>query len=164
MDSSRDKTHNGEFWVKVMKVMGEARCRYIVARMNKDGRFCRRKDGRLDISFHQSARKMLVSVCEKDFTDIDNNYNGGGDAKVVEGNIHVVKSTTSSHYSVFRQRIPGYDLRYVRNYVQFKNRLDGMELYLDYIKRDIERKEIRCSECFIQHTFALEKLISEIVK
>jgi hypothetical protein len=54
----------------------------------------------------------------------------------------MVQSTTSSHYSVFRQRIPEYDLKEVRHYLQFKNRLDGMELFLEMQKRDLWRKEV----------------------
>lgn len=58
------------------------------------------------------------------------------------GDIQMVKSTTSSHYSVFRQRIPDHDLKYVRNYIQFKNRLEGMELMLNVLKRSAQMKEV----------------------
>lgn len=76
----------------------------------------------------------------------------------------MVKSTTSSHYSVFSQRIPNYDLKYVRNYTQFKNRLEGMELCLKQIDRNIWRKEVQCSECFVQETLAIWKLFQEFTK
>lgn len=78
--------------------------------------------------------------------------------------IPMVKSTTSSHYSIFRQRIPNYDLKYVRNYLQFKNRLAGMELCLEQLNRDIERKEIQCSECFEKETSSIWELFKEFLK
>lgn len=56
--------------------------------------------------------------------------------------VPMVKSTTSSRYSVFRQRIPEYDLKQVRHYFQFKTRLEGMELCLEQLERDIHRKEV----------------------
>lgn len=76
----------------------------------------------------------------------------------------MVKSTTSSHYSIFRQRIPDYDLKYVRNYIQFKNRLQGMELCLEQLKRDVNRKEVQCSECFNKETIYIWRLFQELTK
>ena len=76
----------------------------------------------------------------------------------------MVKSTTSSHYSIFRQRIPDYDLKQVRHYIQFKNRLAGMELCLEQLKRDTKRKEVQSSECFAKLTMAIWRLTQEFGK
>lgn len=78
--------------------------------------------------------------------------------------IPMVKSTTSSHYSIFRQRIPEYDLKQVRHYLQFKNRLEGMELELGILKRNVYRKEIQASECFAKETMVLGRLFKEFSK
>ena len=86
--------------------------------------------------------------------DEDGNFKGIRD-------IPMVKSTTSSHYSIFRQRIPEYDLKYVRNYLQFKNRLQGMELELGILKRNVYLKEVQSSECFARQTMALSRLVKE---
>lgn len=73
----------------------------------------------------------------------------------------MVHSTTSSHYSIFRQRIPDYDLKLVRHYFQFKNRLEGMELCLEQVKRDVHHKEVRSAECFSKLTMILKRLMDE---
>ena len=73
----------------------------------------------------------------------------------------MVHSTTSSHYSIFRQRVPDYDLKLVRHYLQFKNRLEGMELCLEQVKRDVHHKEVRSAECFSKLTMVLKRLMDE---
>ena len=78
-----------------------------------------------------------------------------------ERDIPMVHSTTSSHYSIFRQRVPDYDLKLVRHYLQFKNRLEGMELCLEQVKRDLHHKEVRESECFTKLTMVLKRLMDE---
>ena len=76
----------------------------------------------------------------------------------------MVHSTTSAKYSVFEQRIPDYELKDVRNYFQFKNRLEGMELFLDLIGKEVWRKEVRASECFAKETMILSRLVNEFTK
>ena len=76
----------------------------------------------------------------------------------------MVHSTTSSHWSVFRQRIPEYELKQVRHWVQFKNRLDGMELCLENLDRNIWMKEVQVSECFAKETMVLSRLMGEFAK
>lgn len=76
----------------------------------------------------------------------------------------MVKSTTSSHYSIFRQRIPDYDLKQVRHYLQYKNRLEGMELCLWELNRSIYLKEVQTSECFAKETMAIWRLFQEFAK
>ena len=76
----------------------------------------------------------------------------------------MVHSTTSSHWSVFRQRIPEYELRQVRHWVQFKNRLDGMELCLENLDRNIWMKEVQVSECFAKEAMVLSRLMGEFAK
>lgn len=87
-----------------------------------------------------SDKNEILSVCEKDFKP--RNSESTELWSKVEGDVSMVHSTTSSHYSVFRQRIPDHDLKHVRNYIQFKNRLEGMELMLDVLKRSAQLKEV----------------------
>lgn len=147
---------------------------YIVATIDRDGQFARRSDGSLDIELFSSKDNTILCVYEDDFLatrtvpaspgtwhpeekDEDGNFKGIRD-------IPMVKSTTSSHYSIFRQRVPEYDLKYVRNYLQFKNRLIGMELSLEQLERDIHRKEVHASECFVNETLAVQELFNELTK
>ena len=142
----KDKTHTGKFKIKVQfcpSQDGKA-CDYLVVEVDKDGQLTRDKDGFPEITTLSSSE--ILSVCEWDFSE--NKCSVCEDSKVHVGQIPMVKSTTSSHWSVFAQRIPDYDLRYVRNYLQFKTRLEGMELFLEYLERNIKSKEIQCSECF----------------
>lgn len=76
----------------------------------------------------------------------------------------MVKSTSSSRYSVFEQAIPDKDLKKVRHYLQFKTRLEGMELFLEQLKRDANRKEIRASECFAMLTYTMNNLMQEFAQ
>lgn len=73
----------------------------------------------------------------------------------------MVKSTTSSRYSVFEQRIPDYDLKQVRHYFQYKTRLEGMELCLWQLNRDIHAKEVQASECFAKETLVMSRLLKK---
>lgn len=52
----------------------------------------------------------------------------------------------------------------MRNYLQFKNRLQGMELCLEQLKRDVNRKEVQSSECFNKETIYIWKLFQELTK
>lgn len=107
-------------------------------------------------------------MCKRDFCSLDANGDlpsrqliddrellDVGLWTAVSSDILMVKSTTSSHYSIFRQRIPEYDLKQVRHYLQFKNRLEGMEICLDWINRSIAMKEANASECFAMETLAI---------
>lgn len=171
VDPEKGKTHTGEYLIKVQKKVSDYDYRYIVARMDSKGQFCKKADGSIDITLSQPKSKSpirnntILCVCESDmyreeFVDDDDDTNNE-EYRIVTGDIPMEKSTTSSHYSVFEQRIPDYELKYVRNYIQFKTRLEGMELCLAQLKRDIERKEIRCAECFEQETFAIRDLFRE---
>lgn len=106
--------------------------------------------------FH-SSKNLIVCVCEDDFKSTrtvpaspetwnPEEKDEDGDTGIRD--IPMVKSTTSSHYSIFRQRIPEYDLKKVRHYLQFKNRLQGMELELGILNRNVHLKEVQSSECF----------------
>ncbi len=122
-----------------------------------------------------SSRNTILCVCKKDFCKFDDDGNMvNADREVGETgewtpteenggirDIPMVHSTTSSHYSIFRQRIPDYDLKLVRHYLQFKNRLEGMELCLEQVKRDVHHKEVRSAECFSKLTMVLKRLIDE---
>ena len=78
--------------------------------------------------------------------------------------IPMVTSTTSSQYSVFEQEIPDHDLRYVRNYNQFYNRLIGMEFFLDEIDRCLKWKRIQLSRCFVEQTLSIHRTFKEFAK
>ena len=161
VDQGKDKNHTGQYLVKLQRKVGEDKYQYIVAKIDKDGQI-------LDISPDQklriwsSERNEILSVFENDFLPKKSKVSRKEEWTPTESDIPMVKSTTSSHYSVFSQRIPDYDLRYVRNYIQFKTRLEGMELCLLQLKRDIWRKEVQCSECFNKETIAIWRLFQEL--
>ena len=145
VDHTKDKTHTGKFKIKVQFCTPQDGNPYncLVVEIDKDGQLTKDEDGLPKITRFNSS--SILSVCEQDFEE---NGTKGCDSNSHVGQIPMVKSTTSSHWSVFAQRIPDYDLRYVRNYLQFKTRLEGMELFLEYLERNIKSKEIQCSECF----------------
>ena len=159
VDPSKDKNHTGWFLVKVQRKVSDHQYTYIVVKMDKDGRF----DNEFGVRRWTSSKNEILSVCERDFLKRGDEHVGEvGD--VLEGEIPMVHSTTSSHYSVFRQRIPNYDLKQVRHYLQFKNRLAGMELCLQQLKRDVHHKEVRVSECFMKQTMVLSRVMNEFTK
>lgn len=164
VDDRRGKTHTGEFLVKAIRRVGDS-YRNIVVRIDMNGQICRNSDGGLDISTYSSNRNEILCVCEGDFLPGRHSVTEPTIWKnPIQANIPMVISTTSSHYSVFRQRIPDYELKYAKNYVQFKNRLDGMELYLKYLEKDIWMKEVQASECFAKTTFIINNLLELLTK
>ena len=156
--------HLGEFLVKVQKQFDDG-FRYIIARLNVlDGRFCRKKtDGTLDISIFKSDADEILSLCEKDYSE-DADY--GHSDKVWDttyGELAYSRSSTSSRISIFKQKIPDdHELRDVRNYIQFKKRLEGMEAYMKYLDLDIQSKETQTSECFADMTLAIWEMFKGI--
>ena len=119
--------------------------------MDKDGHILSEPEVR------ESSVNSILCVCEDDFhrekmesTEV---------WTPVVDDIPMVHSTT--HYSIFRQRIPDYDLKLVRHYLQFKNRLEGMELCLEQVKRDVHHKEVHSAECFSKLTMVLKRLMDE---
>ena len=165
VDSRRGKTHTGEFLIKVIRRMNDLSYKNIVVRIDMNGQICRTSDGGLDISTYSSNRNEILCVWDGDFLHGKHNRNRPIIWKnPIQANIPMVTSTTSSHYSVFRQRIPDYELKYAKNYVQFKNRLDGMELYLKYLEKDIWMKEVQASECFVENTFIINNLLELLTK
>lgn len=46
----------------------------------------------------------------------------------------------------------------MRNYLQFKTRLEGMELMLKILKRNVHLKEVQASECFARETLFISQL------
>lgn len=130
--------------------------------MNKDGQIVSEPE------VWSSSINSILCVCEDDFyrdkpreaqrslkRDATNTWTPD------ERDIPMVHSTTSSHYSIFRQRIPDYDLKLVRHYLQFKNRLQGMELCLEQVRRDVHHKEVRSAECFTKLTMVIKRLMDE---
>jgi hypothetical protein len=111
----------------------------------------------------ESENNEILSVCEDDFKKGRASSQKPSDGvEFGEREVPMVHSTTSSHYSVFRQRIPEYDLREVRHYLQFKTRLEGMELMLKILKMNIYRKEVQASDCFARETVCISRLFEEI--
>ena len=111
-----------------------------------------------------TSNNTILCVCEDDF--YNNERSGSGTWTPTEDNggirdIPMVHSTTSSHHSIFRQRVPDYDLKLVRHYLQFKNRLEGMELCLEELRRNVHHKEVRSAECFSKLTMVLKRLMDE---
>lgn len=137
--------------------------------IDKDGQFRKDNDGLPIVNVFDSTKNTILCVCEDDFKSTRTVPASPGTWNPTEGNggirdIPMVKSTTSSHYSIFRQRVPEYDLKQVRHYLQFRNRLEGMELCLKNLKRDVHRKEVQASECFAKETMVLDRLFKEFSK
>ena len=168
VDPEKDKNHTGWYRVKVQRKVGN-QYRYIVCDIDKDGQFRKDNNGLPIVNVFDSTKNTILCVCEDDFKSTRTVPASPGTWNPTEGNggirdIPMVKSTTSSHYSIFRQRIPDYDLKHVRHYFQFKNRLAGMELCLEQLKRDAKRKEVQSSECFAKLTMAIWRLMQEFGK
>ena len=183
VDPAKDKTHTGEYIVKLQALTPkneddtdpQFKYTYVVAKMNHDGQMTHNP------IVWQSNDDTMLCVCESDLYsdrvvptyDYDNlqpsdywhpdELDEDGNPKGIR-DIPMVHSTTSAHYSVFIQQIPEEDLDDVRNYFQFKTRLEGMEICLVDLQRNVYRKEVSASECFIQQTFALERLFNEFAK
>lgn len=174
VDSEKDKTHTGKWKVKVERRFQGGEYGYIVLTIDKDGRIQTDENGKPVLEMWKSnpgERSTILCVCESDFTrDAPSTMPREEEDGRVEpqqpqmGRIDMVQSTTSSHYSVFRQRIPDYDLKEVRHYLQFKTRLEGMELMLEILGRNINLKEIHASECFAKETMAISRLFDEFKK
>lgn len=111
-----------------------------------------------------SGDNTILCVCGDDFLETRTVTGNLGAWTPEMRDIPMVRSTTSSHYSIFRQRVPEYDLKEVRHYFQFKNRLEGMELCLKNLKMDVYRKEVRASECFAKETMVIDRLFKEFSK
>ena len=164
VDPSNDKNHTGWFRLKIQRKLDDDNYLCIVCDISKDGQFRRDKDGNLDIKLFKTKDNTILCVCEDDFLETRVVPTEPGVWTPVIRDIPMVKSTTSSHYSIFRQRIPDYDLKQVRHYLQFKNRLEGMELCLWELNRSIYLKEVQASECFAKETMAIWRLFQEFSK
>ena len=166
VDDDKDKNHTGKFLVKLQRKLSETSYVYILAVIDQHG-----KSFGVPHRF-TSSKNTILCVCADDFgtfyddgTVSDRTANSSEEEWTPQiYDIPVAKSTTSSHYSVFRQRIPEYDLKQVRHYFQFKNRLEGMELFLEDWKRNVYRKEVQAAECFAKETMVLERLFKEFSK
>ena len=158
VDAKKDKNHTGEFLVKIQRQLGENEYKYLVVKMDVEGQIVSEP-----IVWTSNVNSVLC-VCEDDFyrdETVDSTAQQRGTWSPETGDIPMVHSTTSSHYSIFRQRVPDYDLKLVRHYLQFKNRLEGMELCLEQVKRDVHHKEVRSAECFSKLTMVLKRLMDE---
>jgi hypothetical protein len=149
VDPSRYKTHTGDFLVKIQRRTTDGKYQYLVARVDVDGQV-NDVDGENRFRVWKSDRNEILSVCEQDFSPKRSTSTSPSSTERTwdpkTGDVSMVHSTTSSRYSVFDQEIPDHELKDVRNYIQFKNRLQGMELFLKIIERCIYRKEVRISE------------------
>lgn len=147
VDPDKDKNHTGEYLLKFQRQFADNSYGYIVAKMDKDGKILNVSGGERFRMWHSNVNEIL-SVCEADFSPrvVDVAEDTAADTwEPQKGDIPMVHSTTSSHYSIFRQRIPDYDLKQVRHYCQFRNRLEGMELELEVLDRNIHLKEVQMS-------------------
>ena len=157
VDPKKDKNHTGEYLVKIQYKVPDNGFKYLVTTIDKDGHVVSEPI----VSKSQTTDNTILCVCEDDF-DIERTIPTTRKPwEPVEYDIPMVHSTTSSHYSIFRQRIPDYDLNLVRHYLQFKNRLEGMEICLEQVMRDVHHKEVRSAECFAKLTMVLKRLMDE---
>lgn len=159
VDAKKDKNHTGEFLVKFQKAVS-GRYKYLVVKMDRNGQIL---SDPTDPIIWTSNVNSILCVCEDDFyrDQMGDSTREEETWEPVVRDIPMVHSTTSSHYSIFRQRVPDYDLKLVRHYLQFKNRLEGMELCLDQVKKDVHHKEVRSAECFSKLTMVLKRLMDE---
>ena len=163
VDPKKDKNHTGEHLVKIQYLNEQGKkYTYLVVVIDKDGQI------KTDPIVWDSNDNTILCVCKGDFDkdrvvpERDYDHLQSEDFwEPDERDIPMVHSTTSSHYSIFRQRIPDYDLKLVRHYLQFKNRLEGMELCLEQVKRDVHHKEVRSGDCFAKLTMVLKRLMDE---
>lgn len=149
VDEKKDKNHTGQYYVKVMRKMGE-RYAYIVLKVDREGKIVGSP------RTYGSERNEILCVCRQDYESEPVPI-----PEPKSDKIWIPKSTTSSRLSVFVQRIPDYDLRQVRHYLQFKTRLEGMELCLADLKRNLALKELHASDCFAHETMAIWRLMEE---
>ena len=178
VDPNTDKNHTGEFLVKVQRKASATSYKYVVLKINKDGQLCKNPNGTPAVVRFDNTKNTILCVCKSDFCGFDADGNmlnqdrgvsGSGEWSPTAANngirdIPMVHSTTSSHYSIFRQRIPEYELKQVRHYLQFKNRLEGMELCLEQLKRNVHMKEVQASQCFAKQTMAIWRLFQQFSK
>ena len=159
VDPKKDKNHTGGYLVKIQYKVSDNAYKYLVTTIDKDGHVVSDPI----VSQEPTTDNTILCVCEGDFA-LERAVPTSGQRETwnpVEGDIPMVHSTTSSHYPIFRQRIPDYDLKLVRHYLQFKNRLAGMELCLEQVKRDVHHKEVHSAECFSKLTMVLKRLMDE---
>lgn len=164
VDPNNFKNHTGEFLVKVQKVFGQDRYGYIVARVDQDGQFLTKENGTVDVTVFNSRYNTILSVCESDYAVDRIQWSSDEIWTPTEGIVSVPISTTSSEISVFDQYIPDSDLENVRQYLQFRTRLEGMEPCLERLNRDVFRKEVQCSDAFVQLAHSIGRLFDEFDK
>ena len=142
VDHKKDKNHTGEYLVKIQYKVSDTEFKYLVTTIDKDGHVVSEPI----VSQDPTTDNTILCVCESDF-DLERAVPTSGFETwdPVEGDIPMVHSTTSSHYSIFRQRIPE----------------EGMELCLEQVKRDVHHKEVRSAECFAKLTMVLKRLMDE---
>ena len=160
----KGKNHVGRYLVKVQRLLDNGRYAYITAEIDKDGQFATDMNGVPLIDVWDSDENTILCVCREDFSKDGRPPASLDEWEPETGDVRIEKSTTSSRYSVFEQRVPDYDLKQVRHYFQFKTRLEGMELCLEQLRRDINRKEIQSSECFAKQTMCIQRLFQEFAE
>lgn len=163
VDSKDFKNHTGEWLVKVQRKYGE-RYGYIVARIGFDGKIATKDDGTLDLRVFSSPYNTILSVCENDYAVDRITWKSDKIWNAVERDVPMVKSTTSSQYSIFEQYIPDADLANVRQYLQFRTRLRGMDVCMEQLDQMVHAKEVMCSERFAKMTFSIQTMFNEIKK
>ena len=166
VNQEKDKNHTGWHRVKVQRKV-DSGFQYIVCDINEETGAFRVDEGTgaVALKAFESPENTILCVCESDFEEGRTSApSSRSEWTPVVGEIPVVKSTTSSVVSVFKQEIPDHDLEQVRHYLQFKTRLEGMDLCLKHLKRDAHRKEARASECFAKLSTALWRLCQEFAE
>lgn len=125
VDVFNDKNHTGEFLVKFQRRIDGGKYQYLVAKLDMNGQLGYVDEGQR-FRVWTSGVNEILSVCEQDFLQRGQAIDGVEEWSPEVRDVPMVHSTTSSEYSVFEQRIPDYELKDVRNYLQFKTRLEGM--------------------------------------
>jgi hypothetical protein len=100
VDPKKDKNHTGEWLVKIQYKVSDTEFRYLVTTIDKDGHVVSEPI----VSQDPTTDNTILCVCAGDF-DIERAVPTSGQRETwdpVEGDIPMVHSTTSSHYSIFR--------------------------------------------------------------
>lgn len=112
----------------------------------------------------RSGFNPLLAVCESDHRLAHSGRpSDPGVWTSVEGEVSIPTSTTSARISVFRQAIPDEELRYVRNYVQFQTRLEGMELFQGWLESDLDAMKCRLGVCLQGLQRSIVRLFDEFL-
>lgn len=96
VDPKRDKTHTGQYLVKVQKWFPNGKYGYIVATIDRNGQFLKLASGEPKIDIFSSMDNSILCVCQNDFKPDNVRVRTSEIWEPVEREVPMVHSTTSS--------------------------------------------------------------------